>query len=212
MSGTHVYVVDDDPSVRRAIQRLLRAQEIEVTAFESAQELLDHGVPSEVGCLVLDVSMPGIDGLDLQRELSERGVDAPIVFLTGHGDIPMSVSAMRGGAVDFLVKPMDADALVRSVRSAMEGYAGRRSRDAEVVAFQERLPGLTARERQVLALVVAGRLNKQIALELGIALDTVKVHRGRVMRKAGVESLAELVRLCERAGWNGAAPDPGAPT
>ncbi|MEM9381684.1 MAG: response regulator [Planctomycetota bacterium] len=205
MSASHVYVVDDDPSVRKAVARLLRADGFEVTAFESASGLLEHGVPVDVACLVLDVSMPGTDGLDLQNELRGRSVGTPIVFLTGHGDIPMSVRAMRGGAVDFLVKPVDADSLLGSVRSAIDGDAERRERDGEARALRERLAALTARERDVLGLVVAGRLNKQIAAELGIALDTVKVHRGRVMRKARVESLAELVRLCERAAWPASA-------
>lgn len=202
MIGRCVYVVDDDPSVRKALSRALRAEGFDVETFDGAEALLERGVDG-AACLVCDVDMPGIDGLELQERLAASGADRPIVFLTGHGDIPMSVRAMRGGAVDFLSKPMDAGALVAAVRGAVEAFERERERTSDVRAFRERVETLTGRERDVLALVVAGRLNKQIALDLGIAIDTVKVHRGRVMRKTGVDSLAELVRLCERAGIPG---------
>ena len=195
-----IYVVDDDESVRRALERLFRSVDLEVEVFSSGEEFLEHEPRDGLGCLVLDVQMPGPDGLELQTELVTRGTDLPIVFLTGHGDIPMTVEAMKGGAVDFLPKPVDRDVLLGAVEAGLELHERLRGQTANLSQFRSRVESLTKREREVMALVVAGRLNKQIARDLGIALDTVKVHRGRVMRKTRVESLAELVRLVERAG------------
>lgn len=195
-----IYVVDDDESVRRALERLFRSVGFGVETFPSGVDLLQRDLPDGIGCLVLDVQMPGPDGLELQTELAARGIDLPIVFLTGHGDIPMTVEAMKGGAVDFLPKPVDRDVLLASVEAGLELHERLRAQTANLSQFRSRVESLTKREREVMGLVVAGRLNKQIASDLGIALDTVKVHRGRVMRKTRVESLAELVRLVERAG------------
>ena len=195
-----INVVDDDESVRRALERLFRSVDLEVEVFSSGEEFLEHEPRDGLGCLVLDVQMPGPDGLELQTELVTRGTDLPIVFLTGHGDIPMTVEAMKGGAVDFLPKPVDRDVLLGAVEAGLELHERLRGQTANLSQFRSRVESLTKREREVMALVVAGRLNKQIARDLGIALDTVKVHRGRVMRKTRVESLAELVRLVERAG------------
>lgn len=195
-----IYVVDDDESVRRALERLFRSVGLEVKTFSSGEDFLELDLPDGIGCLVLDVQMPGPDGLELQTELAARGSDLPIVFLTGHGDIPMTVEAMKGGAIDFLPKPVDRDVLLGSVEAGLKLHERLRAQTANLAQFRSRVASLTQREREVMGLVVAGRLNKQIASDLGIALDTVKVHRGRVMRKTRVESLAELVRLVERSG------------
>jgi len=194
-----VYVVDDDASVRKAVTRLLRADGLQVEAFERASAFLEHEREDAAGCVILDVQMPGLSGMELQEELVAHGVDLPIVFMTGHGDIPMSVKAMKGGAVDFLPKPVGDELLLETVRRALDGHARRRLETAELGESRRRLGSLTRREYEVMTLVVSGMLNKQIAFKLGISLDTVKVHRGRVMAKSGVDSLAELVRLYERA-------------
>ena len=193
-TGT-IYIVDDDASVRRALKRLFRAAGFESKVFASAADFLARGRHDAPGCLVLDVQMPGIDGLDLQHELAERGIDIPIVFITGHGNVPMSVRAMKGGAVDFLEKPFDGETLLAAVEQALTRDREARQRRAEGAAVRERLASLTPREREVMALVVAGRLNKQIAFELGISEKTVKIHRGRVMAKMQADSLADLVRM-----------------
>jgi len=199
-----VFVVDDDPSVRRALERLLRAGGLRVASFASAREFLASawGPFSEgeaaPGCLVLDVNLPGPSGLDLQRELSRAGLPIPIVFITGHGDIPMSVRAMKAGAVDFLPKPFEDEDLLGAVHRALERDERSRRRRCERAGIEERIGSLTPREREVFALVVEGRLNKQIAAALGVAEKTVKVHRARVMEKMGADSLAELVRMAER--------------
>ena len=200
-----VYVVDDDESVRSALSRLLRSEGLDVEAFATAEAFLEHPRPDEPGCLVLDVQMPGLTGLDLQRALAESGAELPIVFMTAHGDIPMSVRAMKEGAVDFLPKPVESEVLLATVRGALEKGAVEHDREHEIRTFRNAVERLTPREHEVLALVVAGHLNKQIAARLGISLVTVKVHRGRGMEKTGVDSLAELARLWERAGL--ALPD-----
>lgn len=193
-----IYVVDDDPSVRSAMDRLLRSAGYAVAAFETAEAFLAFELPEGPAALLLDLQMPGASGMDLQEALRERHSDLPIVFMTAHGDIPTSVRAMKGGAIDFLPKPVDGDEVLRVVAEAVRHHEAVRGDAAEQREFLERLDALTPREREVLELVVKGLLNKQIASALGISLETVKVHRGRVMRKSGVESLAELVRLWER--------------
>ncbi len=195
-----VFVVDDDPSVRRGLARLLTAHGYQVHAFAAAHEFLAHEGDHGVTCLVLDLQLPGLSGLDLQAELAAAGRTMPIVFVTGHGDIPSSVKAMKAGAVDFLPKPVRAETLREAVRAAVErDAAARRAREAADAAAA-RVRALTPRERQVMALIVTGRLNKQVAFDLGITLKTVKAHRGHIMQKLGVTSVAELVRLAERAG------------
>ena len=194
-----VYVVDDEPAVRRSLWRLLRSSGYEVATFASAEEFLEKLDADAAGCAVLDVSMPGLDGLALQQRLARRHVPLPIVFLTGRGDIPASVTAMKAGAEDFLTKPVDEGVLFDAIRRALD--RGRKTREAtrRRDEVRERLESLTPREREVLEGVVAGRLNKQIAGDLGIAEKTVKVHRGRVMEKLGAGSVAELVHLADSA-------------
>jgi FixJ family two-component response regulator len=195
-----VCVVDDDPAVLKSLWRLLRSAGFDVATFGSPEEFLRSLAPDAEGCAVLDVSMPGLDGLALQQALSARGSQLPVLFLTGHGDIPRTVRAMKGGATDFLTKPVDDQVLLAAVRRALElDQAGRESR-RELADARRRLATLTPREREVLEGVVAGSLNKQIGGDLGITEKTVKVHRGRVMEKMAVASLAELVRLSGRLG------------
>lgn len=190
-----VFVIDDDDSLRRALERLLRAEGYAVEAFASARAYLQRPVHHGRGCLVLDLAMPDVDGLELQARLASEAQALPIVFLSGHADIPASVRAMKAGAVDFLTKPADADALLAAVRAAL----GRREQQLDT---RTRLAGLSPREREVMRLVVAGLRNKQIAARLGITEKTVKAHRARVMEKTGATSLADLVRLAadDRAG------------
>ena len=196
-----VFLIDDDDSVRRALARLIRSTGRHVRPFASAREFLENG-PQVDGpaCLVLDVCMPGLNGLDLQHELKKANAFHPIVFITGHGDIPMSVTAMKEGAVDFLPKPVRDEDLLRSVNQALARAERELAERAETEAVESRLETLTPRERQVMALVVNGMLNKQIASELGTTEKTVKVHRARVMQKMEVESLADLVRAAEKIG------------
>ena len=194
-----VYIVDDDESVRKAMSRLFRTEGFAVEAFESAEEFLDFQLHDELCCLVLDVDMPSLSGIELQERLSKQRRKLPIVFVTGQGDIPMSVTAMKAGAVDFLPKPVDNEQLLNAVRNAIQNYSLEKSRLEELDQFLDRVDELTERERQVMELVVEGLLNKQVAKRLQISEATVKVHRGRVMEKTGLNSLAELARLCERA-------------
>ena len=195
-----VYVVDDDPDVLKAVERLLLSADLMVQAFESPERFLQSLDSTRRGCLVVDLAMPGLNGLELQEELERRASLLPIVFLTGRGDIAASVRAMKHGAVDFLTKPVDDATLIGVVQDALvKGQGLWQARD-ERVRMEARLATLTARERQVLEHVVAGRLNKQIAAALGIAEKTVKFHRGNLMRKMGVRSVAELVKLAQRAG------------
>lgn len=205
MSGTApaVFVVDDDLSVLKGLTRLLRSANLNPVAFSSPQEFLERYDPLATGCLVLDVSMPDLDGLQLQQALIAKGCEIPIIFLTGHGDIPMSVRAMKGGAADFLTKPVNDEDLLKAIHIALEAARASRPARAELDGFRQRLAMLTPREREVLERVVTGRLNKQIADELDIVEKTIKVHRGRMMEKMKVQSLAELVRLAERAGITG---------
>jgi FixJ family two-component response regulator len=195
-----VYVVDDDPSIREALASLLRSVGLEVRVFSSTQEFLESQRPDVPSCLVLDVRLPGAGGLDLQSQLVRSGIHLPIVFITGHGDIPMSVQAMKAGAIEFLTKPFRDQALLDAIQLGIERDRGRR-RDSEVVRqLQERFESLTAREREIMAHVVTGQMNKQIAGDLDVSEITVKVHRGQVMRKMGAKSLAELVRMADKLG------------
>lgn len=200
LSPPTIFLVDDDPSVLRGLSRLLRADGWSSATFASAEDFLNQFDPAAPGCLVLDVSLPMANGLELQRTLSHKGCLLPIIFLTGHGDVPTSVRAMKAGAVDFLTKPVRDEELLQAVRTAVGRDRVRRSQRAETLAIEQRLATLTPREREVLMGVVLGRLNKQIAADLGTVEKTVKVHRARVMEKMGADSVAELVRLMERAG------------
>jgi FixJ family two-component response regulator len=195
-----VFVVDDDASVRRSTERLVRSAGFAIQAFASAREFLDSARMERPACLVLDVHMPGLSGLDLQRELVERSVEIPIVFLTGHGDIPMTVRAMKAGAVEFLTKPVKSRDLLAAIRGAIERGRASHAAQREVGALRERYERLTPREREVLPLVVAGLLNKQIAGELAASERTVKFHRAHIMQKMEAGSLADLVRMAERLG------------
>lgn len=198
---TTVYVVDDDESIRRAMTRLFRSAGFEVQTFQSAAEFLATARADGLACLLLDLQMPGMSGAELQQELLQRGADLPIVFLTGHGDVPSAVGAMKRGAVEFLSKPVENEHLLETVRQAIADLASRQRQAIEVREFAKRVQSLTSREQEIMLLVITGLLNKQIAIRLGITETTVKVHRGRVMEKTGVSSVAELVRLCERAGY-----------
>ena len=195
-----VCVVDDDPSVRRGLSHLLGAAGYHVEVFTSADDFLAHEreSPSRGGCLILDVQMPGLSGMDLQQALAAIEESMPIIFITGHGDIPMSVRAMKRGAVDFLAKPFEDEDLLKAIAVAMQRDQEAHVQHAEVAEIREREQTLTPRERAVMELVITGMLNKQIAAELGIEEGTVKVHRGRVMHKMSVPSVAELVGLCAR--------------
>jgi FixJ family two-component response regulator len=195
-----VFVVDDDPSILRALTRLLRAGGHAVSTFRSPREFLAQHDPAVPGCVVLDLAMPGLNGLELQTALAASGCQRPIIFVSGHGDIPSSVRAMKAGAVDFLTKPVSEEILLAAIRRAIERDRLMRRARAELQAIGERLDTLTPREREVLQHVVAGQLNKQIAADLGTVEKTVKVHRSRVMEKMGVRSVADLVRMAERFG------------
>jgi len=193
-----VFVIDDDPSMRTAIKELIEAVGIRCQSFESGQELLDAVLPDVPSCLVLDVRLPGLCGLNLQRKLTERGLHIPIIFITGHGDIPMSVQAMKAGAVEFLTKPFREQDLLDAIEQATERDRQARTERTEMGELEERSEALTPREREVMRLVVAGLLNKQIAAELSISEKTVNVHRSQVMQKMRADSLAELVRMAEK--------------
>lgn len=195
-----VHVVDDDASFRKSLLRLLKAHGLAAQAYDSALDFLKSGLADRAGCLVLDVRMPGLNGLDLQEELAKAECAMPVVFLTGHGDIPMSVQAMKKGAVDFLTKPVDEDSLLAAIRHALDRNEKQLRGRAETEMARGRVRTLTERELEVMRHVIAGELNKQIGARLGVVEKTVKVHRARVMEKMGVPSVAELVRLCSLAG------------
>jgi FixJ family two-component response regulator len=195
-----VFVVDDDPSVRRAIQRLVESVGLQVELFGSAQEFLRSERPNAPSCLVLDIRLPGISGLDFQRELADANIHIPIIFITAHGDIPMTVRAMKAGAVEFLTKPFRDQDLLDAIHLALERDRAHRQREAEIAVLRDRLESLTPREREVLPWVVAGLLSKQIADAIGATEATVKVHRSQLMRKMGASSLADLVRMAQKMG------------
>src|SRR5947209_18854890 len=201
-----IVVIDDDASMRRALENLFKSVGFEVELFASPQEFLQSERPDRPGCIVLDVRFPGRSGLDMQRDLSNANTQLPIIFITGHGDIPMSVRAMKAGAIEFLTKPFRDQDLLDAVGAALERDRVRRSGDSRLAELRSRFDTLTARERQVLGLVVAGRLNKQIAGDLGVSEMTVKMHRRQVMRKMQAAGLALLVRLADELGISGPEP------
>jgi FixJ family two-component response regulator len=195
-----VFIVDDDASVREALGRLVRSAGLRVEAFASAEEFLTRASPDSPSCLVLDVQLPDLSGLDLQRRMVDANNEMPIVFITGHGDIPTTVRAMKAGAIEFLTKPLVEGDVLESIRQAIARDRVVRDHNAETAYLRARRASLTPREEEIMEWVVSGLLNKQIAGELGISEETVKVHRGHVMRKMGADSLADLVRMSERLG------------
>ena len=201
-----VFIIDDDPSMRRALTNLFQSVGLQVEAFGSAPEMLQNKLPEVASCLVLDIRLPGLSGLDLQTELAKANIHIPIIFITGHGDIPMTVRAMKGGAVDFLTKPFRDQDLLDAVVKAIEQDRRRREVEKAIAGLQSHFEALTPREREVLALVASGLMNKQIAAELGLAEITVKIHRGHIMKKMGARSLADLIRMAETLGIGRAKP------
>jgi FixJ family two-component response regulator len=195
-----VYVVDDDRSLRKALERLLRSAGHHARTFGSALEFLDFKHPDAPGCLILDIKMPKLSGLELQERLAEKGISFPIIFVTGHGTVPSSVKALKAGAMDFLQKPFEDRELLDAVSRGIEKHRRLRQEQKELETLRARMDNLTPREREVFGLVVRGMLNKQIAFHLGTAEKTIKVHRARVMEKMGAQSLADLVRFAEKLG------------
>jgi FixJ family two-component response regulator len=207
-SGATVVVVDDDPSLQQALARLLRSVDLSVEVFGSARELLERKLPESAACIVLDVRLPGLSGLDFQLELARSGIRVPIIFMTGYGDVPMCVKAMKAGATDFLAKPFRDQDMLDAVSRAIEHDRGRREAEAGTAVLRNLFDSLTAREREIMAFVTGGYLNKQVAHELGLSLVTVKIHRGRLMRKMRAKSLADLVRMADLLGLSTARSRP----
>jgi FixJ family two-component response regulator len=201
-----VFVVDDDPSVRRGLTNLFRSVDLRVEAFGLASELLQNKLPDVPSCLVLDIRLPGLSGLDFQNELAKVNIHIPIIFMTGHGDIPMTVRAMKAGAIDFLTKPFRDQDMLDAVTTAIARDQKKREDEKVILELRALFEALTPREREMMALVTAGRMNKQIAAEIGLAEITVKIHRGHIMRKMGAKSLADLVRMAEALGIGPAKP------
>jgi FixJ family two-component response regulator len=199
-SNAVIAIVDDDPSVRRGLERLIRSVGWKVETFASAQEFLARPRAEAPGCLVLDLQLPDLSGLDLQKRMAEAGLETPIVFLTGHGDIPASVQAMKAGAIEFLTKPFDEQNLLNAIREAIERDRRTRQHHADIRELRDRYESLTAREQEIMQQVISGLLNKQIAADLQITEFTVKFHRGHIMRKMHADSLADLVRMAESLG------------
>ena len=199
-SNAVVAIVDDDPSVRQGLARLIRSLGWRVEAFASAQEFLDRPGRETASCLVLDLQLPDLSGIDLQKRMAEVGLETPIVFLTGHGDIPTTVQAMKAGAIEFLTKPVDEEDLLKAIQEAIERDRRTRQQHADMRDLRGRYELLTPREQGIMQQVISGRLNKQIAAELEITEDTVKFHRGHMMRKMRADSLADLVRMAENLG------------
>jgi FixJ family two-component response regulator len=195
-----VFIVDDDASMRQALARLFRSVDLEAEAFGSTADMLRHEFPDAPSCLVLDVRLPGLSGLDFQAELTKAQIKIPIIFMTGHGDVPMSVKAMKAGAVDFLTKPFRDQDMLDAVGLAIENDRKRRSGESAMTDVRTRFETLTAREREIMGLVTTGLMNKQVAAEVGLSLITVKIHRGHIMRKMHARSLAELVRMADALG------------
>ena len=202
-----VFIVDDDPSMRRALTNLFESVGLRVEAFGSAPDILQSRPPEVPSCLVLDIRLPGLSGLDLQADLAKANIHTPIIFITGHGDIPMTVRAMKGGAVDFLTKPIRDQEILDAVQAAIERDRKRRDLEKTVSNFRSRFESLSSRERDVLCLVTSGLMNKQVATELGLAEITVKIYLGQIMRKMGAKSLADLVRMAEALGVQRTKPD-----
>lgn len=194
-----VFVVDDDPSLLKGLRRLIKSFGLDAETSESAEDFLAHELPDSPSCLILDIHMPGMNGIELQERLLAAGVPIPVIFLTGHGDVPASVSAMKAGAIDFLQKPFEDEALLEAIHAAIEKDQEARAERQDLAELQQRVDSLTPREREVFGLVVTGLLNKQIAGRLGTVEQTIKVHRARVMEKMEADSLPDLVRMAEKA-------------